>query len=385
MKIGIDARFLTHPQAGGFKTYTENLIPALASVDAENEYILYVDRLPTPEIKIPLQPNFTWRVVAGQLPMIGMPWREQVGLAWQLSKDKPDLFHAPCLTAPLRLNCRLVVTIHDTIWLFPEKFRQGKSLSLQRKMMERYNHLIPKRAVHQAAVILTVSHAARESIIQHLGVAADRVQVTYEAPNPLYRPIDGREKVEALRQTRQLPSEFILAIGSADPRKNITTLVHAYALLPASLRERFRLVIVWTHTLLTTELAGQVEKLGLTNQVQFLMQVSNEELVLLYNAAALFVFPSLYEGFGLPPLEAMACGAPVVAANNSSIPEIAGDAALFFQAEDVTSIASVIAKVLTDETLRLDLINKGYQHVSTFSWEKCARQTIEAYQYSVLI
>lgn len=385
MKIGIDARFLTHPQAGGFKTYTENLVNALASVDAENEYILYLDRSPAPEAKIPRRPNFTWRVVPGQLPMIGMPWREQVGLAWQLSKDKPDLFHAPCLTAPLRLNCPLVVTIHDAIWLFPEKFRQGKSLSLQRKMMERYNHLIPKRAAHQAAVILTVSHAARESIIHHLGVAADRVQVTYEAPNPMYRRIDGRENIEALRQARQLPSEFILAIGSADPRKNISTLVQAYASLPANLRERFKLVIVWTHTLLTTELAGQVERLGLTNQVQFLKQVSNEELVLLYNTADLFVFPSLYEGFGLPPLEAMACGAPVVAANNSSIPEIAGDAALFFQAEDATGIASVIAKVLADETLRLDLINKGYQHVSTFSWEKCARQTIGAYKYSALI
>ncbi|HRQ40417.1 MAG TPA: glycosyltransferase family 1 protein [Chloroflexota bacterium] len=383
MKIGIDARFLTHPQAGGFKTYTENLIIALAKVDQENEYILYLDRPMQPDTKLPTQANFSSHVVPGSMSALGMPWREQLGLTRRVAQDKPDLFHAPCLTAPLYLGCPLVMTIHDMIWLFPERFRQGKSLSFQRKMMEWYNRLIPRLAARKAAVILTVSQAARESIIHHLGVSGNRVLVTYEAPSPQYRPIHDRVQIESVRQVRQLPSEFILAIGSADPRKNISTLVQAYALLPDNLRERFNLGIVWTHTFLTAELFAQVEQLGLSNQVYFLKQVSNEELVLLYNAATLFVFPSLYEGFGLPPLEAMACGIPVVAANNSSIPEIAGEAALYFQAEDAESMAGIMANTLMDESLRSELIKKGCHHVATFSWEKCAQQTLESYKYSV--
>ena len=385
MKIGVDARFLTHPQAGGFKTYTENLITALAKVDEENEYILYIDRPSQPQTKLPTQSNFNSHIVSGPTTLLGMPWREQVRLARQIATDKLDLFHAPCLTAPLYLSCPSILTIHDMIWMFPERFRQGQSLSLQRKMMEWYNRLIPKRAARQAAVIFTVSQAAKESIIQHLNVPENRVLVTYEVPSSIYQPLNDQLQIESVRQARQLPAEFILAIGSADPRKNISTLIQAFAKLPHSLLEKFSLVIVWTHAFLTTELAAQVEQLGLTEQVYFLKQVSNEELVLLYNAATLFAFPSLYEGFGLPLLEAMACGVPVVAADNSSIPEIAGDAALFFQAEDTEGMCRIIEKVLTDEVVQLDLIQKGYERAATFSWEKCARQTMMGYKHSASI
>jgi glycosyltransferase involved in cell wall biosynthesis len=156
--------------------------------------------------------------------------------------------------------------------------------------------------------------------------------------------------------------------------------VQAYASLPESLRERYQLAIVWTHTLLMEELAQLVETLGLRGRVKFLHSVCDEDLVLLYNAASLFVFPSLYEGFGLPPLEAMACGTPVVAANNSSIPEIVGDGALLTAAEDVTAMAATIFKVLNDKPLQQRLIETGLKQAASFSWEKCARQTVEIYK-----
>ncbi len=379
MKIGIDARFLTHPQRGGFKTYSENLIAGLAQVDAKNEYILYLDRPPDETTLLPKRPNFRTCVVAGTAPVFGMPWREQVELARQAARDRVDLIHSPCLTAPLFSTCPLVVTIHDTIWLFPTKFSSGKPTARSRKMMEWYYRWVPQFAARKANAILTVSEAAKASIVQNLDAAAERVWVTLEAANSNFRPIDDARQLDEVRSKFNLSSAFILAIGSADPRKNLSTLIQAYARLPISQRDAYPLAIVWTHDLLEAELANQIAQLGLQDNLHFLKGVTNNDLVLLYNAAALFVFPSLYEGFGLPVLEAMACGTPVVASNNSSIPEIAGDAALLVGAVDVQGMAEAMTRVLTDESVRRTLKQKGLARAAGFSWEQCASQTIAVY------
>lgn len=380
MRIGLDARFLTHPQPGGFKTYTENLVTALAAIDAENEYVLYLDRKPTAQDTIPSQPNFVTRIVDGALPLVGLPWREQVGLKRQAARDRLDLFHSPCLTAPLSLDCPLVITVHDMIWAFPEKYSRGGSLSVKRKLMEWYNYFVPKSGIKRASAIITVSQAARESILEHSGVDPDRIFVTHEAAGPSFKQVEDGRSLEAIRQKYDLPPGFILAIGSADPRKNIGALVQAYSLLPRELRDQYPLVIVWTHSFLADGLSRKIEELGLARLVRFLQHVSTDDLVLLYNAASLFVFPSTYEGFGLPPLEAMSCGAPVIAANNSSIPEIVGDAAILFDAHDVQGMAAAISQVLTDETKRSHLRAAGLERVAGFSWEKCGRETIDVYR-----
>jgi glycosyltransferase involved in cell wall biosynthesis len=246
--------------------------------------------------------------------------------------------------------------------------------------MEWYNRAITRFAARRAAAIITVSHAAKQSILEHLKLGSEHIFVTYEAPNPLFKHIKDEQYVESVRRKYNLSSDFILAIGSADPRKNINRLVKAYSLLSNELREKYNLAIVWTHPFLARELSEQIGKLRLANYVHFLQHVSNDDLALLYNGASLFVFPSLYEGFGLPPLEAMACGAPVVAANNSSIPEIVGDAALLFDAQDVNEISVTMNRVLVDALLRTSIINRGGEHVGTFSWDKCARETIRIYK-----
>lgn len=380
MKIGIDARFLTHPQTGGFKTYTRNLITALAKVDSLSEYILYLDRAPDRPVELPASPNFTFRVVPGLVPLIGMPWREQFRLARQVVADRVDLLHSPCLTAPVWLACPSVVTILDMIWYSPERGAARKSIFSKRKLMTWYYRVVPKQAAQQAAAVITISHASKESIVKQLGLPTGRISVTHLAASQIYRQIRDEKKLASVRQKYNLPLNFIMAIGSADPRKNIRTLVKAYASLPASLRDRFHLAIVWTHPLLAESLAEQVVSLGLNGRVHFLQQVDDNDLILLYNAAALFVFPSRYEGFGLPPLEAMACGTPVVAADNSSIPEIVGDAAVLTDADDATKITGAITQVLTDRTLQIKLIDKGRTQAANFSWEKCARQTVAAYR-----
>lgn len=379
MRIGIDARFLTHPQRGGFKTYTECLIAALAQVDTENEYILYLDRSPDQFTKLPKQRNFISRVVPGMFPLIGMPWREQISLSRHAARDRLDLLHSPSLTAPLHLNCASVVTIHDTIWNSPEKYSNDKSRFSGRTLMELYYRLVPRYVARHASNIITVSEASKQSIVQDLGVSTDRVFVTYEAAGQIYKPIDDRQRIQAIRSKYNLNSKFILAIGSADPRKNIATCIEAFSLLSSNLREEYQFVIVWAHSLLAPKLTGQIQELRLTNQVRFLESVSDEDLFLLYNVSSLFVFPSLYEGFGLPLLEAMACGTPVAAADNSSIPEIAGDAALLFDAHDAQAIADTLSRALTDEEQRRCLKQKGLTRAGDFTWERCARQTIDVY------
>jgi len=378
MKIGIDARFLTHPQKGGFKTYSENLITALACVDDKNEYILYLDRMPDQNTKIPQQPNFAYKVLK-QLPGIGMPWREQGEISLQTSRDKLDLLHSPCLTAPILHACPLVITIHDMIWLFPQQYSRSDTFSLQWKLMEWYQLTIPRISSRRAAAIITVSQLSKDDIVKHLGIDPGLVHVTQEAVSPFFQPAEDTSQVQSLRTKYGLNSKFILAIGSADPRKNIETLVNAYALLPESLRTEYHLAIVWTAPVLATSLASSIQDLNLSRFVHFLFKVPNEDLVFLYNEASLFVFPSLYEGFGLPVLEAMACGTPVIAANTSSIPEVSGDAALLVDARDPQGMSAAMARVLSDNILASEMVQKGLKRNALFSWEKCARETLMVY------
>jgi len=378
MKIGIDARFLTHPQKGGFKTYSENLITALACVDDKNEYILYLDRMPDQNTKIPQQPNFAYKVLK-QLPGIGMPWREQGEISLQTSRDKLDLLHSPCLTAPILHACPLVITIHDMIWLFPQQYSRSDTFSLQWKLMEWYQLTIPRISSRRAAAIITVSQLSKDDIVKHLGIDPGLVHVTQEAVSSFFQPAEDTGQVQSLQTKYGLNSKFILAIGSADPRKNIETLVNAYALLPESLRTEYHLAIVWTAPVLATSLASSIQDLNLSRFVHFLFKVPNEDLVFLYNEASLFVFPSLYEGFGLPVLEAMACGTPVIAANTSSIPEVSGDAALLVDARDPQGMSAAMARVLSDNILASEMVQKGLKRNALFSWEKCARETLMVY------
>lgn len=378
MRIGIDARFLTHPQVGGFKTYTEHLIAALSQVDADNQYILYVDRSVSQDtFKLPS--NFQVKVVSSSRSLVDMPVREQILLPRLIARDGIEVMHFPCLTASLRCCCPYVVTMHDTIWLSVQFGTVSRSP--KRWAMWLYNRLVPLWAARRARAIIAVSEATKSDITRCLGVAADKIRVIYEATKPIFGWHKNAAGVMAIRRNYGLSERFILSIGSADPRKNVRGLVLAYSKLSEVIRSDYELVIVWTHNLLRKEFDQFVSQLGVLDRVKCLESVSDEELMWLYNAASLFVFPSLYEGFGLPPLEAMACGTPVVAADNSSIPEVVGDAAVLVDGRDSESIARGMAQVLSDDTLRRSLIAKGLERASMFSWEKCARETISVYEH----
>jgi glycosyltransferase involved in cell wall biosynthesis len=383
VKIGIDARFLTHPQKGGFKTYTENLVMALAEVDAKNEYVLYLDRPPQEQTKLPISANFSHRIVPGLVPSIGMAWREQVGLPRRARIDGLDLLHSPCLTAPLRLACTRVVTIHDMIWRHPPRSAGPNRASVHRTLMQGYYRLVPLYAARSADVILTVSQASKDRIVEVLHIPPSRVFVTHEAAPPIFKRIAEGQLIEATLSKYRLPAYFILGIGSADPRKNVSTLLQAYASMASNLQEAHPLATVLTHSSMAADLRRQAQALGITDRVKFLEKVPDDDLVVLYNAAVLFVFPSLEEGFGLPLLEAMSCGAPVIAADNSSFPEIAGDAAILVEARKAQAVGSAMSAVLTDKSVQEDLRERGLQRAASFSWEACARQTILGYELAL--
>lgn len=380
MRIGIDARFLTHPQQGGFKTYSEHLVAALAEIDTTNEYFLYIDRPPPLDSCLPRGTRLRYRLVPGTLPALGMPLREQVGLALCAMRDRLDLFHAPCLTAPLALRCPLVVTIHDMIWRRPERFAQPGARTSARSLMAQYYRLLPSLAARRAAAVITVSHAAKADIVAELGLSPARVTVTHEAAKPSFRPPASDAAAEGARTRFHLAPGYLLAMGSADPRKNLEALLRAYAALPAALRAEHQLAIVWTHRYLTGRLAAVAQSLGIAERLVALDQVSDVELAALYAGAAAFVFPSRYEGFGLPPLEAMACGAPVVAADTSSLPEIVGDAALLVPSDDDDALATALARVLREPVLARELAARGLRRAAGFSWRRCAEETLAVYR-----
>jgi glycosyltransferase involved in cell wall biosynthesis len=382
MRIGIDARFLTHPQRGGFKTYTENLVNALSLVDRTNTYVLYVDRPPA-EATLPKSDNFTCRVVDVKLPVIGMPVREQVVLRRRIAQDNLDIVHFLCNTAPVGMRGKFVVTLHDIIQLAnPQTFEYITGLSAcKRWLISAYSRWTVLRTVQAASKIITVSSYEKEQMKEHLGIVPARIRVTHLAPNALFAPA-SRELRDRWRsrvdQEFGIRGRFILAVGY-EPRKNIPLLIKAFSRFARDC-PHISLLIVAAEEQSRAFFQQLVRERNLDDRVIILGAVSPNDLVVLYNLADVFVFPSERESFGLPPLEALACGAPVVAMKLTSIPEILEDGALLVEGKDVQAWADAILRVISDDDLRSSLAERGTQQAAKFSWERCARETLHVYR-----
>ncbi len=382
MRIGIDARFLTHPQLGGFKTYTRSLIDALSQVDEENQYILYLDRTPTDE-KLPQGRNFSWRVVNGILPGVGMPLREQITLRRQAVADKVDLIHFLCNTATVHLPLPYVVTLHDTIQVtqknpFPLSKHGG---DYKRWAITAYSRWAILQTAHGAKRIMTVSNHEKAQIARHLQIEPERIVVTHLAPNLLFKPA-GQEEKMAWRNTLSLryglPCRFVLGIGY-EPRKNIPLLIQTFAQI-ATTHPELGLVIVAAEANQRALFQVMINERRLAERAIVLGALPAQELAKLYNIAEAFVFPSERESFGLPPLEAMACGVPTVAMNQSSIPEIVQNGALLIDGKEPAQWAAALHRVIMDQNLRATLIYGSLQRTKQLSWQKCAQITIDTYR-----
>jgi glycosyltransferase involved in cell wall biosynthesis len=380
VRVGLDARFLTHPQRGGFKAHVQGLIEGLARLEPRLELVLYVDRDAT-SAQVPSGSSFEIRVVRSGLPLMGMPWREQVWLPMAIRKDHLDVFHAPCHTAPAWLRVPLVVTIHDMLWRVP---RGSRAATVQRAALDLYYREMTMRTVRRAQAIVTVSEASRSAIGRELPfVDAASIIVAHNAPRACFRPRPPTDTLRGSSTDERVPAHFILGLASADPRKNVTTLIRAFAQLAAPLREHYALVVVWAHPGLASSARELCEALGIGPQVHFLHAVSDDDLAVLYSMATLFVFPSLAEGFGMPALEAMACGTAVIASDDPAIVETTGDAALLVDARRVDEVASAMTRGLMDEGLRQTLCARGAARARQFTWDACAATVAGAYKMAV--
>jgi len=379
MRVGIDARFLTHPQRGGFKTYTQNLINAISRVDKINQYYIYVDRYFEPDA-LPTANNFTYRDIDGTMPLIGMMFREQMLLPRIVSADKVELFHSLCNTAPVFLSTKRVVTLHDTIQI-ETSGKLGQISNIKAWGITAYSKWSIIRSISKLNFVITVSEYEKKRIVSLLGIPAERVAVTHLASNSIYRPVSPVEKEEIcveLFNKFNMRGDFILSVGFED-RKNIPLVIKAYKHLSLDFPE-LGLVIVSADDNKRMLFQELVKSHQLDDRVTILGSVAPSDLLKLYNLAKVFIFPSQRESFGLPPLEAISCGTPTIAMNSSSIPEILGNDATLINGKDPQIWADVIRDVLLNEKKRLGMIEHGLKRAAQFSWDNCARKTIDIYK-----
>ncbi len=366
MHIGIDARLIYY-RKGGIARYTIRLARGLARVDTENTYWLLQHRKhQEPIVKAPnFQRVDMWSPTHHPL--------EQLLLWLELHKLRLDVLHSPDFIPPLRhIGARRVITVHDLAFLrYPHLLTRSSA---------RYYGQID-RAVRQADHIIAVSHSTEQDLINLLGVPENKITVIYEAADEVFRPLPKEESAAEVRRRYNLPADYILFVGTIEPRKNLNTLLLAYHALRTQYRLDPPLVFAGEHGWLAEEVYSLVDELGLQDHCYFLGRVSTTELVYLYNAARLLAHPALYEGFGLPPLEAMACGIPVVVSNVSSLPEVVGNAALLVDPTDVEAWTVALHRLLTDDTLWKELQEKGFERARQFSWERTAQETLAVYHH----
>ena len=375
MKIGMNALFFQYPATGSGQ-YMTHLLSALAEVDSRNEYVL----LGPQPVAHPL-PNFPYSVYpvpafAARNRNISKVMWEQFTAPSAAHKERVDLFHVPYFAPPLVPRTPTVVTIHDVIPLRLAAYQPDSRVKA-------YTRLVA-RAAHHASLIIAVSRHAQQDIIDALKVPAESVRVIYEAAGDEYQPVTDPERLEAVRKRYGLKKRYIFYLGGLDQRKNVPQLVRAFAHVHRVVGDPDLQLLI----------AGNPDKqkgplfpdprpvaadLGMTGQIIYRF-VEEEDKPALYSGADLFVFPSLYEGFGLDPLEAMSCGAPVVCSNRTSLPEVVGNAAISVDPEDTQALIEAMCRVLTDEELRSDLRVRSLQQAKLFNWRKTATETLAVYE-----
>lgn len=364
MRIGIDGRMLRY---SGIGEYIRNLVENLAKIDRENQYILFAKENDLEIYKIN-QENFSFQVV--KAPLFSLS--EQIVLPFEIKKNRLDIFHTPHFNIPLFSPVTRVVTIHD---LIPLLFSRARFSWLART----YYRFMNSQATKKTRKIIVDSKNTKRDLFKFFKVPEGKIEVIYGGVSERFKPVNDVETLEAIKRKLNITKKFLLYVGLRKPHKNLVILIKVLKILRGKMNFDIQLVMVGKRDPRFTQVEEAAKELGLEGEVLSLGEVSNEDLVLLYNTAQVFVFPSLYEGFGLPPLEAMACGIPVISSNSSSLFEVLGDAAILLDPNDTNEWAEKIREVLTDEELREKLRRKGLERVKKFSWERAAQDTLKVY------
>ncbi len=367
MKIGIDAR-MYGPAFTGIGRYTAELIDHLAPLDDRHEYVVFLRKEQYGQF-MPPSPRF--RKVLADYPHYSLG--EQWGFLRQLLREKLDLVHFAHFNAPLLYFKPFVVTIHDlTLSFFPGK-------KMNRLIHRLAYHLAIRTVTRRAKRILAVSKNTQKDLAEVLGLPLSKIEVAYNGIHPKFgqaKASSGQDLAERLK----LEKPFFLYTGVWRDHKNLVGLIRAFASFNASSGGAYNLVITGKPNPFYSEVPQTIAELGLERQVRLVGMVSEEDLFGLYRNALAYAFPSFYEGFGLPPLEAMQCGTPVIASNASSIPEICGEGnALFFDPHSQEEMVQAMRRIASDPLLRQQLIQRGQERVKHFDWGQMAKQTLEVY------
>src|SRR5215204_1288353 len=366
MRIAIDARKI---RDYGIGTYVRNLLRQLGRQDDKHDYVVLCREQDWDTVE-ECGPRFQPVIEAAGAYSIA----EQFALPLALRREKADLFHAPHYVLPMLTPCRSVVTIHDCIHLrFPQYLPSKLGYAYARGQMW--------SATHQAARVMTVSEASKRDILRYFRVPESRIDVIYNAIDERFWAEPDAEHIERVRERYRLTAPFVLYAGNIKPHKNLERLIEAFNLLRTDRPDLadVELLIIGDEISKYATLRRAVHRHKLHKHVRFFGFVPDQTLAALYRLAKVFVFPSLYEGFGLPPLEAMASGTPVITSNVSSLPEVVGDAALMIDPYEPAAIADAMRRVLTDAVLRADLRARGLARAREFSWERSIKRVREIY------
>jgi glycosyltransferase involved in cell wall biosynthesis len=364
VRIAIDARKL---RDYGIGTYIRNLLRHLARIDDRTEYVVLSrdeDRTFVEE----LGENF--RAVAERSGAYSV--REQIAVPLDLRRERADLFHAPHYVLPPLTPCRSVVTIHDCIHLrFPQYLPNRLGYAYARGALW--------VAAHRSARVLTVSEASKRDILRYFRVPESKITVIPNAIDERFSEQPPADEVMRVRERYQLNDPFILYAGNIRPHKNLERLIEAFHTIRRGDLAHVKLLIIGDEISKYAALRRTVHRYKLHKHVRFFGFVPDATLAILYRLARVFVFPSLYEGFGLPPLEAMASGTPVITSNVSSLPEVVGDAAMLIDPYEPDAIAGAMRRVLSDDRLRDDMRERGLVRAREFSWGQSIRRVREIY------
>ena len=364
MRIAIDASTLS--TQGGPRTYVQGLVDALLRIDRENEYVVFYND----PCHLGRFPRAKEIVLPGKNPLARL-WREHILLPRACRREGIDLLHCPKSAVPYVAPCPVVVTLHDLIPLRhpeTEKFAARIYWRLQIPIAARRN-----------SFIITDSEYARREIIEEFGVPPEKIRALMLGFNPAMLEPRTPADTAAVRGKYGLPEGYILYVGTIQPRKNLDTLIEAFSRLRRDSLITEKLVIVGRKGWLYDNLFARIKELDLEQEVLFTGFVPDEELPNLYDGARVFAYLSLFEGFGLPPLEAMACGVPVITSNTTSLPEVVGDAGISVPPRDVEGVAAALQRVLGNADVAAAMRTRGTARARIFSWEAAARQTLAIY------
>src|SRR6266566_7791258 len=362
MRFSVDAHAIGRHLTGN-EVYVRNLLGGFASLDSESEFITYVS-VDDPSPWVPAR--FAMRRVSAN-PFV----RLGSDLSSRLREDRPDLLHVQ-YTAPLACPVPVVVSVHDVSFLeHPKFFPPFRALQLRWSV---------NRTVRAAAKILTLSDFSSAAIQRAYHVAPEDIVVAPLAAAQEFRPLHIDNAVDWVRNRFKLPTPFILSVGDLQPRKNQIGLIRAFAELVKNFPQlRHRLALAGKDTWFAPQVRQAAKAAGVADRIRFLSFVTDQDLLHLYNACDLFMFPSFYEGFGLPVIEAMACGRAVACSNTSAMPEVADGAAILFDPHSTSEMTRAMADLLRDAELRARMERLGQQRVTHFSWQQSAQRTLEVY------